>query len=83
VDDLKKYAQEMGLKADQFNACLDSSKYAGEIEKDLQEGQNAGVSATPSFFINGLPVSGAVPYERFKEMVEVALKQGQASKSAN
>lgn len=82
VADLKRYAQEMGLDTKQFDACLDSSKYAEEIEADLQDGQNAGVSATPSFFVNGQPISGAVPYERFQEVVETALAQRQSTQRA-
>jgi protein-disulfide isomerase len=82
VDDLKRYAQELELDTEQFNACLDSDKYAQEIEADLQDGQNAGVSATPSFFVNGQPISGAVPYDRFQEAVEAALEQHQSAQRA-
>jgi protein-disulfide isomerase len=83
VEQLKKYAQDLGLKTEDFNACLDSGKHADEVEKDLQDGQDAGVGATPTFFINGVPLSGAVPYERFKEMVEVALQEVQSAKKTN
>jgi protein-disulfide isomerase len=82
VADLKRYAQEVGLDTGQFDACLDSNKFAEEIEADLQDGQNAGVSATPSFFVNGQPISGAVPYERFQEVVEAALAQHQSTQRA-
>ena len=75
--DLKNYAKELGLDTKQFNACLDSDKYAQEVEKDLQDGEKAGVSATPSFFVNGQPLSGAASYERFQELVEAALANKQ------
>ncbi len=71
--DLKKYAGEMELDLDKFSACLDSGKYTQEVEKDMQDGQAVGVNSTPSFFVNGQPLSGAVPYERFQELVEAAL----------
>lgn len=80
VQDLTQYAQDLGLDVQQFTTCLDSDKYAQEVERDLQDGLKAGVSATPSFFINGQPVNGAVPYERFKELVEAALEQGKNAK---
>jgi protein-disulfide isomerase len=83
LEQLKKYAQDLGLKSEEFNTCLDSGKHANEVEKDLQDGQDAGVSATPTFFINGVPLSGAVPYERFKEMVDVALQEVQSAKKTN
>lgn len=75
MDDLKKIAQELELNIEQFTTCLDSNKHAKGIDVDLRDGQNAGVSATPSFFINGYPVSGAASYERFKVLIDEALAQ--------
>lgn len=80
IADLKQYAQELGLDRQQFEACLDTGKYADEVEQDLQDGTRAGVNATPSFFVNGRPVSGAVPYDQFKEVIEAALQQQQNAK---
>src|SRR5437016_14413864 len=51
VQALKRYAIKVPLNADEFNACLESGKYAGEIEKEIAEGSQAGVSGTPAFFI--------------------------------
>lgn len=73
VEDLKQYAVELGLDAEHFNTCLDSDKYRQEVQGDIDDALAAGVNATPSFFVNGLPISGAVPFERFVEMVELAL----------
>jgi protein-disulfide isomerase len=81
-ENLKQYAQELGLNTAQFNACLDSGKFAQEVERDLQDGLSAGINATPSFFVNGQPVSGAVGYEQFKEVVEAALERHQQAKRA-
>ena len=75
VDDLKGYAAEMGLDAESFNTCLDSGKYSQEVQNDIDDARVAGVNATPSFFVNGLPINGAVPFERFVEMVELALER--------
>jgi protein-disulfide isomerase len=75
VGDLKQYAAELGLDAEQFNACLDSEKYSQEVQADIDDAHAVGVNATPSFFVNGLPISGAVPFERFVEMVELALER--------
>ena len=72
---LKQYAVELGLDAEQFNSCLDSEKYRQEVQKDIDDAIAAGVNATPSFFVNGLPINGAVPFERFVEMVELALER--------
>jgi protein-disulfide isomerase len=80
---LKQYAQELGLDMQRFEPCVTSGKYAQEVERDLQDGLNAGVSATPSFFVNGQPLSGAVPYERFKELVDSALEEAKNAKRTN
>jgi len=78
MDDLKKFAQELELNVDQFTSCLESNKHAKGIDMDMRDGQNAGVNATPSFFVNGYPLSGAASYERFKELVDAALEQVQS-----
>jgi protein-disulfide isomerase len=78
--DLKKYAGELELDVDKFTTCLDTGKYTQEVADDMKDGQAAGVNSTPSFFINGQPLSGAVPYERFQELVDAALDQHQSAK---
>ena len=45
---LKSYAAQLGLDAAKFNGCLDSGKYASEVQKDFNDGSAAGVSGTPS-----------------------------------
>ena len=80
LDNLKKYASDMSLDMDKFNTCLDSGKYAQEVAKDMRDGQAVGVNSTPAFFVNGQPLSGAVPYERFQELVETALAQNKSAK---
>lgn len=71
----KKWAVELGLNAKQFTDCLDSGKYAGEVEKDLQDGQTAGVNGTPTTFVNGRMVQGAVPFSQFAAIIEEELKR--------
>ena len=83
MDELKKFAQELELNMEQFTSCLDSNKYAAGIEADMQAGQQAGVNATPAFFVNGYPLSGAASYERFKELVDAALEQAQSVQRTN
>jgi protein-disulfide isomerase len=44
------------------------------VGQDYTEGQQAGVTGTPAFFINGRFLSGAQPYERFEQMIEEELQ---------
>ncbi|MBS3106680.1 DsbA family protein [Candidatus Woesearchaeota archaeon] len=69
----KQYAQEIGLDMAKFNSCLDSGKYAGEIQADLSAGSQAGVSGTPGFLVNGQRIDGAQPYAVFQQAIEAAL----------
>lgn len=75
IEDLKRYAENLNLNPKEFNLCLDSNKYASEVQKDLDDGIKAGVSGTPSFFINGVMISGAQPFEKFKEIIDEELKK--------
>lgn len=74
VNDLKKWAAAIGLDAVKFNQCLDSEKYTQKVSDDFASGQAAGVSGTPTFFINGRKIEGARPYENFRQMIDNLLK---------
>jgi protein-disulfide isomerase len=71
--DLKQYASALGLDATKFNECLDSHKYASQVQDDLEAGDAVGVSGTPAFFINGRVLSGAQPFEAFKRVIDEEL----------
>lgn len=60
-DDLKRYAREIGLDPSQFDRCLYSKKAEDEVRDDRGEGLAAGVRGTPTFFIAGRKVEGAIP----------------------
>lgn len=71
---LKKYAKNLGLDENGFNRCLDNGETSSIVQKDLTDGQKAGVNGTPTFFINGEKIVGAQPFDVFKTAIEEALK---------
>jgi len=71
--DLKQHAAALGLDAAKFNACFDQKAFSKDVTDDVQAGQEAGVSGTPAFFINGRPLSGAQPFEAFKRVIDEEL----------
>ncbi|MBI1909563.1 MAG: DsbA family protein [Deltaproteobacteria bacterium] len=75
IEDLKKHAQDLKLDMGKFNDCLDSSKYKDEVAKDQIDGEKAGVSGTPAFFINGRLIGGARPFANFKEVIDEELSR--------
>lgn len=82
VSDLKSYADSLGLNKgalgfgkDKFNACLDKSETAEVVKKDISDAALAGATGTPSFFVNGKKLAGAVPFESFKTIIDEELKK--------
>lgn len=73
VDSLKKYAAELGLDADKFNACLDSGSQKAKVDADVERGTASGVRGTPAFFINGRFLSGAQPFAAFQAIIDEEL----------
>ena len=73
TEKLKEIADTLGLETGQFDTCLDSGKYASEVDRDVQDGTKAGVSGTPAVFINGIMTSGAYPLEHFTKIIDQEL----------
>ena len=62
-----------GLDMGKFNDCFTSGKYAGKVIQDGDAAQQAGVTSTPTFFINGTKVEGAQPFSTFQKDIDAAL----------
>jgi protein-disulfide isomerase len=75
VEQLKAKAVELGLKADDFNKCLDSGAKVSVIEADKKAGSEAGVNGTPAMFINGRFLNGAQPLENVTKVIDDELRR--------
>lgn len=76
--DFIAYAEQIKLDKAKWQACVD--KPAAElafIDQNMQSGIRAGVTGTPAFFINGRRLSGAVPFVRFKQIIDEELSKKQ------
>jgi len=73
VPQLKDHAKDVGLDAASFSACLDSGKYKKAVDEDMAAGQKVGVTGTPAFFINGVMINGAQPFDEFKKVIDQEL----------
>jgi protein-disulfide isomerase len=83
ADSYAKWAQEAGVKdLAAFKAGLDSHKWADKVDKDLKDGTAAGVQGTPSFFVNGVFINGAQPYDNFKKTIDQELEKAKAKLQA-
>jgi protein-disulfide isomerase len=76
---LVAFAQSLDLDMNAFESCFNSGKYSDMVTKDGVDSRQAGVSATPSFVINGKLVEGALPFDDptaqddFKREIDAAL----------
>lgn len=73
VEELVADAEKVGLDRKVFEECLNSGTYAPAVEKDIQLGNSLGLTGTPSFFINGRLLSGALPLQDFVQVIDEEL----------
>ncbi len=73
AEQLEHYASEAKLDVAAFKACLAARRGDARIDQDLADGKAAGVTGTPAFFVNGIPISGAQPVEEFRKVIEAEL----------
>ncbi len=71
IDNLKLFAQQLGLNQADFDTCLDSQKYASAVADDLSEGERRGVNGTPTFFVNQTQVNST--YDAIAKAIDAAL----------
>ena len=80
------HARAIGLEAERFEACLNSGRHAEIVRLNLAEGNKAGVSGTPAFFLaytdpkssrvqTVTKLIGAQPFEAFKSAIDALLSK--------
>jgi len=74
VANQKQFAAQLGLNTDQFDQCLDSGKYLQEVQTEIATGRSQGVTAVPTFFVNGTKIVGAQPLADFETVINAALQ---------
>ncbi len=72
--DFKKYATTVGLDMKKFEECTKNpAKQLEIIDNNTRSGEKVGVTGTPAYFVNGRRLSGALPYEEFKKVIDSEL----------
>ena len=70
---LLAYAKQSGADSKKAEECFKSGKNKEVVKKSMEEGEKIGVRSTPTFFVNGQMVAGALPVESFSEMIDEEL----------
>jgi protein-disulfide isomerase len=74
----EKWAVAAGVDLAAFKAAYATHKAAKKVEEDSQVGNKVGANGTPAFRINGVELSGAQPFDKFKETIDKELGKAEA-----
>lgn len=74
-EDLIAHGKSLGLDMAKFEPCVKEMKLAANVDADMRAGEEAGVSGTPAYFVNGIFLSGALPIEKFEKVIDAELKK--------
>jgi len=69
---LVDFAAKLRLDTTAFNACLSSGKYATAVQQGTSLATQRGVTATPTFFINGQRYEGVLSYSQLAALIDAA-----------
>ena len=76
-ESLTALADEAGLDVERFRKDLTEARYDDVVQADFREGQDLGVSGTPTFYINGRFLVGLQPLETFERAIKEAEKEAE------
>jgi protein-disulfide isomerase len=81
LDALKSAATRLGLDADRFSACLADGSTSQSLDLDAKAAHELGLTGTPYFFVNGRPIDGNVPVEKFESLIQDELHRAAQHRS--
>ena len=71
---INQWAKEIGLDMARFTADMKSGKYKPVVAKELAQGEQAGVSGTPTLFVDGKHYNGPMETQALEEVLRSELK---------
>lgn len=70
---LAELARQAGLEEEEFKKCFREERYASVVEEEYRQGRSRGIRATPTFFINGQMIEGALTPEQLRQIFQEIL----------
>ncbi len=65
-----------------FSACLDDPKAAGEVARSVAEARRLNIQSTPTLFVNGRMLTGSIPWQQLKAILDLELDFAQKAASS-
>lgn len=73
---LRRIASQRGMDDDSFNTCIGNQSMVDGLQAGMAHASiKLRVDSTPTFFINGTRLKGALPVEEFRKVIEANLKR--------
>ncbi len=70
-----QFAAQLNINTAAFDQCFHTSRYKTEVQKDFFDGKLAGVSGTPTFYLNGYKLEGAYSEDFWREALDYLLEK--------
>jgi protein-disulfide isomerase len=74
---IKEMAKKIGLNKRRFQRDLHSKKVIAQVEAQMRSAKEFGARGTPNYFINGKLVTGALPFERFEQLINKEIERAE------
>jgi protein-disulfide isomerase len=71
VDDLRRLALGVGVDGKKYDACIKAGTFKAAIAADYKAGAALGVTGTPTFFVNGYKIDGAIPADVWQKILKL------------
>ncbi|MDX2054263.1 MAG: thioredoxin domain-containing protein [Polyangiaceae bacterium] len=76
-EEIQAFAEKSGVAPTFVERAMNENRYTARISQDLERGRLMGISATPSFVLNGFVIEGLVPLKGFRHAIDALLRQRQ------
>ncbi|MCU1257208.1 MAG: oxidoreductase [Bryobacterales bacterium] len=76
------FAKGKELDALALGRCMDTKATDGDVQKSVDEGKAVGVSSTPTIFVNGRKLVGAVDWPSLKRIIDYEIDYQKTAKNA-
>src|SRR5579884_1070542 len=68
-------AQEQNVDPAKVKSCIDTHASAAQVNKDIADGNKLLIASTPTFYINGRPIAGAIPWSSVDTLIQMELNR--------